>query len=523
MLNKNDVKEILSQRFIGDIHKKMSDIPLPCELKDIYKAAIRIKTAIENNEKIVIVGDYDVDGVVSSVIVSEFFDFLGVDYETKIPNRFTDGYGLNPDMLTNIEANLIITVDNGISANEAAEICLSKGIDLIITDHHVPPPNLPRAYAIVNPKQSDCTFPNCEICGAEVAWYLIGALKEVCDVKYDMGSFLDILCMAVIADMMELRDINRVIVKNGLNKLNNSKRACFNAIKIYFAKDNFKFDDISFLIDPLINSAGRMNDAMFSYKFLRSKNINEALYFLNEIVNFNNSRKEEEKNLLETSIIDISEDDSVIVVWGENWHEGVIGIVASRLTKKYKKPAIVFSIDGDRAKGSARSIGKFNILDLISSQQDILRTFGGHKGAAGLVIESYNLDIFKKRINDVCESYNMDDFHNNNEILGIIDHNEIDYELLEILEYFEPYGQKNPKPYFKIDNALVKNVKKIGKIKNHLKIIIQLDNKSYEVLFYNFTLCPKIGDYIDIVFSISKNTFRGAITPQLLVSDIKIV
>lgn len=522
MLSKNDVKKILAQRFSSDIHKKMSDIPLPCELKDIYKAAMRIKTAIENGEKIAIVGDYDVDGIVSSVIVSEFFDFLSVNYETKIPNRFTDGYGLNPDILTNIDATLIITVDNGVSAHEAAEICLQKGIDLIITDHHVPPTILPKAYAIVNPKQSDCTFPNSEICGAEVAWYLIGALKDVCGIKYDMGSFLDILCLAVIADMMELLDINRVIVKNGLNKLNNSKRACFNAIKIHFNKDSFKFDDISFLIDPLINSAGRMDDAMFSYNFLRSKNIDEALHFLNEIVNFNNSRKEEEKNLLESSLVDIGEDDSVIVVWGQNWHEGVIGIVASRLTKKYKKPAIVFSIDGAKAKGSARSVGKFNILDLISSQKDILRTFGGHKGAAGLVLESNNLETFKVRINEVCKNYDMDSFYNSNDILGILDHNNIDYELLEILEYFEPYGQKNPRPYFKLHNAFVKNVKKIGKLKNHLKIIVQLDNKSYEVLFYNYTFCPKVGQSIDIIFSISKNTFRGAVTPQLLATDIRI-
>lgn len=521
MLSKNDVKNILEQRFSSDIHKKMSDIPLPCELKDIYKAATRIKTAIENNEKIVIVGDYDVDGVVSSVIVSDFFDFLGVNYETKIPNRFTDGYGLNSQILTNIKANLIITVDNGISANEAAEICLKKGIDLIITDHHVPPPILPKAYAIVNPKQSDCTFPSCEICGAEVAWYLIGALKEVCGVKYDMGSFLDMLCMAIIADMMELRDINRIIVKNGLTRLNNSKRVCFNAIKTYFSKDEFKFDDISFLIDPLINSAGRMSDAMFSYNFLKSKNIDQALHFLDEIINFNNSRKEEEKSLLENSLSDINQNDNIIVVWGENWHEGVIGIVASRLTKKYKKPAIVFSIDGNMAKGSARSIGKFNILDLISTQKDILCTFGGHKGAAGLVIESFNLDTFKERINYACEKYDMDIFHNTNEVLGFLDHNDIDYELLEILEHFEPYGQKNPRPYFRINNAFVKNVKKIGKIKNHLKIIIQLDNKSYEVLFYNYTFCPKVGEFIDIIFSISKNKFRGVITPQLLVVDIK--
>ncbi|MBR4140745.1 MAG: DHH family phosphoesterase, partial [Campylobacter sp.] len=179
MLGKKEIREILESRFSKDIHTKLSEIPLPKDLKDTYKAAARIKTAIENNEQIAIVGDYDVDGIVSSVVISDFFDELGVDYVVKIPNRFTDGYGLNPEILNELDGvSLIITVDNGISANEAAEICKAKGIDLIITDHHMPPPVLPNAYAIINPKQEDCTFPNVEICGAEVAWYLIGALKE---------------------------------------------------------------------------------------------------------------------------------------------------------------------------------------------------------------------------------------------------------------------------------------------------------------------------------------------------------
>jgi len=189
MLGKKEVRELLESRFENDIHRKISEIPLPCHLKDTYKAAERIKTAIENNEKIAVVGDYDVDGIVSSVIVAEFLELFGVDFTVKIPNRFSDGYGLNPKILDELDGvSLIITVDNGISANEAADICLKRGIDLIITDHHEPPPVLPRAYAIVNPKQIECPFPDVEICGAEVAWYLVGALKEVCGVEYDMGN-----------------------------------------------------------------------------------------------------------------------------------------------------------------------------------------------------------------------------------------------------------------------------------------------------------------------------------------------
>lgn len=522
MLDKNEIRNLLSERFESDLHKKLSEIPLPCELKDTYKAAHRIKTAVQNGELIAIVGDYDVDGVVSTAIMAEFFTDIGADFIIKIPNRFKDGYGLNADIINELEnVGLIITVDNGISAHEAAELCSTKGIDLIITDHHIPPPILPKAYAIINPKQSECTFPNIEICGAQVAWYLVGALKEVCNIKnYDMGKFLDLLAIAIIADMMELRDLNRILVRLGIGKINSSKRPCFEAIKCFYGKDKFEFDDISFLISPLINSAGRMDDASISFKFLRSKTLEEANRYFDMIVDFNNSRKEEEKALFESSIKDIDDNEDIIITWGDEWHEGVIGIVASRLAKRYKKPAIVFSIDGCKAKGSARSVGKFDILALIASQEKLLCGFGGHKGAAGLVIDTDKLEIFKHAINNSCFLQNLYDFSGNDEVLGEIDHNSIDYELLEILEYFEPYGQKNPRPLFELKNARVKNIKFIGKDENHLKIIIQKDNKSYEAIFFNYDYAPKVGDVIDMLVSISKNSFRGLITPQLLIKEI---
>ena len=521
MLGKNDIREILESRFSKDIHTKLSEIPLPKDLKDTYKAAARIKTAIENNEQIAIVGDYDVDGIVSTVVISDFFDELGVDYVVKIPNRFTDGYGLNSEILNELDesVSLIITVDNGISANEAADICKAKGIDLIITDHHMPPPVLPDAYAIINPKQEDCTFPNVEICGAEVAWYLIGALKETLKINYDMSSVLDILIIAIIADMMELRDLNRVLVKFGIKKLNSSKRACFKAIKEHYFKKNFEFDDISYLIAPLINCTGRMDDATISYKFLCSKNIREANSYLEMINEINNSRKEEEKNLYESSLIDIDENDSIIVTWGQNWHEGVIGIVASRLSKTYKKPAIVFSIDENRAKGSARSVGKFDILDLIASQSDILIGFGGHKGAAGLVIEPANLQEFKRRVN--ATKINIENFRYVDDLLGELNLAEFDLEMLKILEFFEPYGQKNPRPVFCIKNALVKDVKLIGREQKHLKMVLEKDGVFVDGLFFNFDYEPQIGELINAKIGITKNNFKGVITPELIIHEIE--
>lgn len=189
-ITKKELRQILASRFENDLHKKLCELPLPSCLKDIYKAANRIKEAIEKNEKVAIVGDYDVDGIISCVILSEFFDDIGFDYSVKIPNRFKDGYGLNEEIINELEdIKVIITVDNGIAALGAAKLCKERGIDLIITDHHTPLQTLPEAYAIVNPKQKECNFPNIEICGAQVAWYLIAALKEVCKLKYDMCKF----------------------------------------------------------------------------------------------------------------------------------------------------------------------------------------------------------------------------------------------------------------------------------------------------------------------------------------------
>lgn len=521
MLDKQAIIEILSERFSKDTHTRLSLLPKPSELKDAYKAAKRIKKAMQNGEKIAIVGDYDVDGVTSTTIMAEFFNDNGIDVIVKIPNRFKDGYGLNKDLISKlIGVNLIITVDNGISANEAALECEKQGIDLIITDHHVPPAVLPKAYAIVNPKQEDCFFPNTDICGAQVAWYVIAALKDELNLKdYKLDKFLDILALAIIADMMELKDMNRTLVKAGLKKINSSSRSCFKVIKNYYGKKNFNFDDISFLLTPLINSAGRMDDATNSYKFLYEKDLSKANKLFYIILDYNNSRKNQEKILFNKSLKVADENDNIIVTWGEDWHEGVIGIVASRLAKRYKKPAIVFSIGGCVAKGSARSVGKFDILSLIASQKNILSSFGGHKGAAGLVIETQNLALFKEKIN---ESSKFNDYQilQSDEILGEIDPSAIDLDLINEIDKFEPFGQKNPRPIFEFKNITILNTKTIGNGDSHLKLTLKKDDKIFDGIFFNFDHRPKNGETVDMLISVQKNEFRGNVSVQLFVKEI---
>ncbi|EAK0455352.1 single-stranded-DNA-specific exonuclease RecJ [Campylobacter upsaliensis] len=520
-ITKKELRQILASRFENDLHKKLCELPLPSCLKDIYKAANRIKEAIEKNEKVAIVGDYDVDGIISCVILSEFFDDIGFDYSVKIPNRFKDGYGLNEEIINELEdIKVIITVDNGIAALEAAKLCKERGIDLIITDHHTPLQTLPEAYAIINPKQKECNFPNIEICGAQVAWYLIAALKEVCKLKYDMCKFLELLAIAIIADMMELRDLNRACVRRGIECINKSKRAAFRVMKQYYQKDKFAIDNIGFLIAPLINSAGRMDDASVSYKFLHTKDLNKAMHYLEQIISFNESRKDEEKQLFEESLRQIDEKQSCVIVGGEEWHEGVLGIVASRLAKHFKKPSFVFSINEDKLKGSARSVGKIDILNLISKANSYLKNYGGHKGAAGLSLELKDYENFKNLIQKESALIDKEEFLDTEEVLGVLEPSEIDFEMLEILESFEPFGYKNPRPYFVLENLKVKNKKLLGKEKKHLKLILVKDNKTIEALFFNFDKEPNLEESINLVGSISKNEFRGLVTPQFIIQEL---
>ncbi|AFL67393.1 single-stranded-DNA-specific exonuclease RecJ [Sulfurospirillum barnesii] len=520
LLTKEEIKRILQSRFKHDECTRLNEIPKPSSLKDIHKASKRIVRAIREHERIAIVGDYDVDGVISSVILSQFFDDVGVDYTLIIPNRFTDGYGLNPEIVAKLDVQVIITVDNGISAVEAARICKEQGIDLIITDHHNVPEVLPEAYAIVNPKQEDCSFPHCEICGAQVAWYLVAALKEEMGIEYDLSSFLDLLCIAIMADMMELLGMNRVMVKKGILELNRSKRPAFEAIRQYYGKRTFESDDISFLIAPLINSSGRMEDAMFSYAFIKASNVEEALKRLDYIVSLNEARKEEERLLFEATLPYVNENENIIVVWGEEWHEGIVGIVASRLSKRFKKPAIVFSIKDEKAKGSARGVGGVNILELIRAQEKFLIGYGGHKGAAGVSIEVHHLPHFKEKLVEAARILSQEELEADNDLLGEISADQIDFELLEILEQQEPYGQKNPKPSFLLRNISVKVDRFIGKEGQHLKLILQEGTNALEALFFNYDVKARQGDKIDILFTLSRNDYRGLVTPQLMIKQI---
>lgn len=517
-ITKQKLFEILSSRHLNNPYSKLASIPTPNNFKDINIATKRVKKAIECGEKITIVGDYDVDGVVSTTIMLEFFENLGIKVDYIIPNRFEHGYGLSPKIANKIDDGLVITVDNGISAYEASLILKEKNIDLIITDHHTVGEKIPHALAIINPKQEDCTFEFKEICGAQVAWYFCAAIKKELEANVDLSSYLDLLTLAIIADIMPMTSLNHTMVKQGLKKIKNSKREAFKLLNQHIQKEFLVSDDVGFTIAPKINSAGRMDDASLALDFLLSKCQNSAYESLAVLEELNNYRKTLQEDICSRAEKQIKSSDKAVVVWGEEWHEGVIGIVASKLSHKFKKPAFIFSINDNIAKGSARANSQISLYDLISKAKHLLIGFGGHKNAAGLSLEALNLEEFKEIINKELSQVN-DSLHNEFITLGELDVSSVDLEFISIIEEFEPYGLENERPIFNVSNAKLVKTDLIGKDKNHLKLTLNSDGFIFEALkFYDNN--TNLDNNLNLILSISKNEFRGVVTPTFLIQEI---
>ena len=517
-LTKERVRQILSQRF-AEGFLRLSQIPKPDTLKDMQKAARRIAKAIEAKERIALVGDYDVDGVVSTALMKEFFDYLDYPLTTIIPNRFRHGYGISPAVIEELgDVDLIVTVDNGISAIEAAEHCRQKGIDLIITDHHTPPEVLPHAYAIVNPKQDSCDFVHKEICGAQVAWFLIAQLKKELGLDLDMRRFLDLLAIAIIADVMPLRHINRPLVQAGLQMFERSERPAVQFLRSVLKKNSFASDDIGFGIAPVLNSAGRMEDAKVALDFLMAKDFFEASVYYARLLAFNTQRKQEEKRVFEESLRYVDE-SPIILSAGEDWNEGVVGIVASRLVDRFKKPALVLTKKGDLYKGSGRSLGEVDLYGLLSQSEDLLERFGGHKKAAGLAVEAKNLDSLRNRLSELAKKIPKEHFIADEDVLGELEFDQVDWELIDILDAFAPYGESNPVPRFLAKDVQIVEKRMVGEHKDHLLMTLRQKDRTFKAIWFRCEKEPE-KDRIDIVYQPIKNIYNNSVYIQLFINKI---
>jgi len=514
------LENLLQERF-KEGFLSLKDLPDPSTFKDMERATARIVSAIEHHEQIGIVGDYDVDGVTATTLMKRFFDAIGYEVVWIIPNRFRDGYGISPSVIERIlPLDVIITVDNGIAGVEAGKRCQEEGIDLIITDHHLLPPQLPPAYAIIDQKQPECTFPYEEVCGAQIAWYLIASLKRALGYDFSMMPYMALSAIAIIADVMPLQHINRAMVIAGLKELNRAKFPAIEAFLETYKKQALTAEDIAFLLAPLLNSAGRMSDAKEAVAFLLSSTLQEAHQHLHQLIQRNELRKSTESAITKEAKEAVCDEDALIVVWGEEWHEGVLGIVASRLCDTFEKPAIVLSRDENGLlKGSGRSFGMCHLFETLHSSRPLLEKFGGHSAAVGLSLYEKNLEAFKKSLSTAytpsLEPY-MDP-----DIVGVLPLSEVTFALSTLLERYEPYGEGNRKPKFLSEGVMLASVDRMGKEGEHLRFTFTFEGEHYVGVQFRATTSLVAGERVNIVYTVNENHFRQRVTLQLMIEKIE--
>ncbi|MFA5881495.1 MAG: single-stranded-DNA-specific exonuclease RecJ [Eubacteriales bacterium] len=506
----------------------------PFLMKDIDKAAARIRRALENGEKIRIFGDYDVDGITSTAVLLKVLTKLGADVDYYIPERLTEGYGMNQEAVGTAGldgVSLIVTVDSGISSLEEIEAANRAGIDVIVTDHHEPPEETPRAVAVVNPKQKDCPYPFRDLAGVGVAFKLAQALLTVEDPILE--ELNELVCLGTIADIVPLKGENRALVKSGLNLLARTKsvglRALMDQCGVNAGQVNSR--QIAFQVAPKINAAGRLGDATVGVKLLLSEDEEEAATLAAELCALNEERQgieaaiyKEALQIIEAGGINLDR-EKVIVLAREGWHLGVMGIVASKLVQDYYRPVVLLSIDGNRAKGSARSIPSFNIFEAFKHNNDYLERYGGHKQAAGLTIPVDNIPLFSAAIKKYAEE-NLGDEDLKPEVYidSEIDFTDLDENLYKQLQMLDPHGCENPEPILVCRQASVMEYRTVGSDGSHLKMRIRDKQFVFDAIGFNLgrrhTMLAGDDDF-DIVFALEKNEWNGRTTFQLNVKDFK--
>lgn len=494
-LSLDDLNNILSSRFKDDEFKNLKDMPHPHTLKNCELAAKICAQSIQKNHKILIIGDYDVDGVMATVIMMKFFEILNYqNIKYTIPNRFEDGYGISKDIITRYEdVDLIITVDNGIAAFEAAQYCHDQNISLIITDHHNIQDDIPKAKAIINPKQKDCLFAQKDICGAAIAWYFCNAIKLALHESFSLQPLLKYVMLATISDMMPLINLNRLFVKKGLQQFIASEEKADVLLKTLLKNAQINAQDISFYIIPLLNSAGRIGDARIACEFFLAQDEAYIKTIFHDLKNLNLERKNITQEVYDLAKNSLKQTPNYVLAFGENFNDGVLGIVAARLVESYLRPAFVFTKKQDGSfKGSGRSDGKINIFETLLPFQDSFLHFGGHAQAVGISLDSAALE----RFDDFFASCILLGEEERHDILGYLKLESIDYKLLDIINSFEPYGQGNELPKFHIKNLKITQCKKVKDTHQRL----EFDRKIWGVEFFSKQFY-EIGECVDIICS----------------------
>lgn len=512
-----------------------TDLIDPYTLPDMEKAVERVNQALENGERITVFGDYDCDGVTSTALLYSYLSSRGANVDYYIPDRSGEGYGMNLgaiDQLKSRGTNVIITVDNGISAIEEIAYAKTLGIDVVVTDHHRVGDVLPDAVAVVDPHREDSLCEFSDWAGVGVAFKFVSALDD--SEGYELlEQYGDIIALGTVADIVSLKGENRIIVRSGIAFMNVALedgtlrlglKALLDASGSTGALDS---SSVAYRIAPRVNAAGRMGSAERALKLLLTEDVNEAKEIAEEVSNANAQRQATETEITASAIEYIEnapqiKHKRVIVVEGDDWHQGVIGIVASRLVEKYGKSCIVISKNGDVAKGSGRSIDGFSLYDALSYCSDILVQYGGHVLAAGLTVDSDKIDAFREKINEYA--VNTEAAVPTLKIDCKLNPSSINIDMLSSLQVLEPFGAENPQPLFGLYNMEITAIQPVGAGK-HLRITVKRKNSIVTVIMFSVTLEEfpyKVGDTVDLAVKLSENEFQGKVQVSIQAKAIKL-
>ena len=538
------ISQLLINRGMRDINKikaflssSISELYNPFLMEGMHEAVSRIKRAMDKKEKILIHGDYDVDGVTATALLFSTLKNFGIEAVYYIPDRLTEGYGLGlngVEEALNIKADLVITVDCGISSHEEVDALNKHGIDVIITDHHEPPRVLPKAHSIINPLQKGCAYPDKHLSGVSIAFKLCEALSSEFHDK-NFWRHLDLVALGTIADIAPIIGENRMLVKEGLKLLKNN--GSNKGIKALIEASGLKKErigafEIGFILGPRINAAGRLGSAGMAVELLLTDDNEKAKDLAGKLNETNKERQKIEKSTLKEAMSKIErdinfKDHKVIVLHNENWHTGVMGIVASRISDRFNRPAILISTKDGIGRGSGRSIENFHLFEALTSCEEFLREYGGHQYACGLTILEEKLPGFIKMINELAQ----DTMTAENLIPSLVIDMEInlgtiDSKAVEDIAGLEPFGEGNPEPVFCSRNLRLVQPLRVLK-GEHIKFQVTDGNKTFEAIGFGMAkdsdieLALKKNSEFDMAYSVSLNTWQGINTIQLKIEDVK--
>lgn len=527
LVNRDIVEDEEIKIFLNPTRNDFYD---PFLMPDMEIAVNRIIKAIENKEKVVIYGDYDVDGITSTTVLKKFLAERGLDVGYYIPNRLEEGYGLNKEAIEDIvnqKYTLMITVDCGISGIEEIELCNKLGIDTIITDHHEQLEELPKALAVIDAKRRDNTYPFRGLAGCGVVFKLIQAISMrlgLDDKEY--LKYLDIVCVGTISDIVPLVDENRVIAKLGLMLIAQTKNIGLRTLIIESGYKKVDSTTISFGVAPRINACGRMGYQNEALKLFLTDNIEEAREITAKLNKYNAERQSKEKEIFEQAISELEKEDinnlSSIVLCGDNWHHGVIGIVASKIAEKFFKPTILICFEGDEGKGSGRSLPGFDLHGALVDSSEYLEKYGGHEMAVGVSLKKNMYNKFKEKFEKIAIEQDIKDIIPVIKIDGIITSKDISKETVKEIEKLEPFGEKNKTPIFVYKNLKIDSIRALSEGK-HLKLTLKDDNLLINAIGFNLGHLSEeytLGDKIDVAGVLEINNFGNQEIVQINIKDI---